>query len=99
MCELFAETQVLCCKFTEQISDNSVMMRAGGGAYIQNTLYIKKHNVNFCLRYYVHIQHRSGSAGIGGGKGLSGACLGDNIAVAPDVFLNNQNTSRQDNSY
>ena len=68
--QLFAEAEVFLCKLAKQISDDMTMMRTGGGAHMQHTLYvqIQHRNSRFCHNAY--IQHRAGRAGIGGGKGL-----------------------------
>ena len=95
MRKLFTESQVLFGELAEEIPNHAAVVRAGGRADIQHALYIQKHRGNgrFCGDAYVH--YRSGRAGISGGEGLTRTCFGENIAITPDVLLNDQNASRQ----
>ena len=79
--------QVKLAKLAKQISDDMAMMRAGGGTHMQHTLYVQIQHRNSCFRHNAYIQHRAGRAGIGGGKGLPHPCLGNDVAVAPDILL------------
>ena len=85
--QLFAEAQIFLRKLAKQISDDMAMMRAGGGAHMQHTLYVQLQHRNSRFRHNAYIQHRAGRAGIGGGKGLPHPCLGTDVAVAPDILL------------
>ena len=56
MLEFFAETQIFLGKFAENVSDNSVVMCAGGRAYVKNAIYIQKHYGNGRFRNDVYVQ-------------------------------------------
>ena len=70
--QLFAEAQVFLRKLAKQISDDMVMMRAGGGTHMQHTLYVQIQHRNSRFRHNAYIQHRAGRAGIGGGNKENG---------------------------
>ena len=93
--ELFAEAQVFFGEFAEQIADDAAVPGAGGRAHGQHAFDVQKQHSRGCFRRDAHLQHRTGCAGIGGGEGLSRPCLGQNIAVAPDVLLLDQNAPGQ----
>ena len=98
MCELFTEPQVLFGKLAEKIADDAAVPGAGGRAHGQHAFDVQKQHSRGCFRRDAHLQHRTGCAGIGGGEGLSRPCLGQNIAVAPDVLLLDQNAPGQHQS-
>ena len=93
--ELFAETQVFLGEHTQQVADYTAMVRAGGRAHVQDALYIDIQRGDRRLGDHAHIQHRARGAGIGSSKGLSRSRFGQDVAIAPNVLLDDQNTARQ----
>ena len=71
------------------------MVGAGGGADVQDALDVHEQHRDGRLRHHADVQHRAGSAGIGGSEGLARPRLGEDIAVAPDILLNDQHAAGQ----
>ena len=93
--ELFAETKILLGKLAEKISDDPAVVLTGGRTHIQNALYVQEHCRDGRFGEYTHIQQRTGRAGIGGGERLPCVRLRENVAVAPNVLLHDQNAAQK----
>ena len=98
MRELFAEAQIFLGKFTEEVLEDPAVVAARGGADVQDALYVQKQHGGRGIRDHAHIQYGTGRTGKGGSKGLSWFRSGKDIPVAPNVLLDDQNTSRQHNA-
>ena len=98
MRELFGETQVFFCEFAQQIQDNAAVAGAGGRTRVHDAVYVKKHDGNGRFGGNAYVHDGAGRAGISRGKRLPRRRFRNNVPVAPDVFLYNQNRSGKDES-
>ena len=99
MREFFGEAKVLFGKFAEQVPHNAIMVRADGRAHVKNPSDVKKHRDDGSFGGNAYVERRSERAGVSRGESLSRARFGNDIAIAPDVLLYDQNAPRQHKPY
>ena len=63
------------------------MVGAGGGAHAQNAPDVQKHHRHRALCLHAHVQHRPRRAGEYLREGLPRPGLGEDVAVSPDILL------------
>ena len=98
MRELFAEAQIFFGKIGKEVSNDPAVVAACGRTNVQDALNVQKQHRGGSIRDHAHIQYGTRRAGKGGGKGLRRSRSGENVAVSPNVLLDDQNTSRQHNA-